>query len=240
MLVIPAVDIKGGRCVRLFQGLADKETVYGEDPALMAQKWVSEGAEFLHVVDLDGAFEGYPKNWEPVQKLISSVNIPIELGGGIRSPDMVEKILSGGVTQVIIGSRAVDSPEFLELIFREFKERIVPSIDARDGIVLVKGWEESTDLKAIDLGNTLKKIGFKLVIYTDTTVDGTLKGPNLPIIEEFLDQTGLATIAAGGLSRLEDIVNLKRLERKGLVGAITGKAIYEGRLNLADAIRAGR
>jgi phosphoribosylformimino-5-aminoimidazole carboxamide ribotide isomerase len=144
------------------------------------------------------------------------------------------------VTRVIIGSKAVDSPDFLEYIFREFRERIVPSIDARDGIVLVKGWEESTDLKAIDLGITLKKIGFKLVIYTDTAVDGTLKGPNLLAIEEFLDQTGLGTIAAGGVSRLEDIVNLKRLERKGLVGAITGKAIYEGTLNLADAIRAGR
>ena len=240
MLVIPAVDIKGGRCVRLFQGLADKETVYGEDPALMAQKWVGEGAEFLHVVDLDGAFEGYPKNWETVQKVISSVNIPIELGGGIRSPEMVEKILSGGVNRVIIGSRAVDSPDFLELIFREFRERIVPSIDARDGIVLVKGWEESTDLKAIDLGNTLKKIGFKLVIYTDTAVDGTLNGPNLPVIEEFLDRTGLRAIAAGGVSRLEDIANLKRLERKGLVGAITGKAIYEGTLSLPEAIRTAR
>jgi len=240
MLVIPAVDIKGGRCVRLFQGLADKETVYGEDPALMARKWMGEGAEFLHVVDLDGAFEGYPKNWETVQKVISSVNIPIELGGGIRSPEMVEKILSGGVNRVIIGSRAVDSPDFLELIFREFRERIVPSIDARDGIVLVKGWEESTDLKAIDLGNTLKKIGFKLVIYTDTAVDGTLNGPNLPVIEEFLDRTGLRAIAAGGVSRLEDIANLKRLERKGLVGAITGKAIYEGTLRLPEAIRTAR
>ncbi len=240
MLVIPAIDVKSGRCVRLFQGLFDQETVYGEDPALMAQRWVGEGAGFLHVVDLDGAFEGYPKNWETVQKIISSVNIPIELGGGIRSPEMVEKILSGGVNRVIIGSRAVGSPEFIESIFREFRERIVPSIDARDGIVLVKGWEESTDLKAIDLGNTLKKIGFNLVIYTDTAVDGTLKGPNLPAMEEFLDQTGLKTIAAGGISRLEDIVNLKKLESMGLVGAITGKAIYEGKLSLAEAIRAAR
>jgi len=240
MLVIPAVDIKGGRCVRLFQGLSDQETVYGEDPAVMAQKWAGEGAGFLHVVDLDGAFEGYPKNWNTVRRIIDSINIPIELGGGIRSPEMVEMILSGGVARVIIGSRAVDSPDFLELIFREFKERIVPSIDARDGIVLVKGWEESTDLKAVDLGHALKKIGFNLVIYTDTTVDGTLKGPNLPAIEEFLDQTGLKTIAAGGLARLEDFFNLKKLERKGLIGAIIGKAIYEGTLSLPEAIRAAR
>jgi len=240
MLVIPAVDVKGGRCVRLFQGRADQETIYGEDPAIMAQKWEGEGAEFLHVVDLDGAFEGYPKNWDEVRRIVSSVNIPIELGGGIRSPEMVEKILSGGVTRVIIGSKAVDSPDFLKLIFQEFKERIVPSIDARDGVVLVKGWEESTDLMAVDLGHTLKKIGFNLVIYTDTAVDGTLKGPNLPVIEDFLDQTGLRIIAAGGLSRLEDIVNLKKLERKGLIGAITGKAIYEDTLNLKEAIRAGK
>ena len=226
--------------MRLFQGLADQETIYGEDPALMARKWEGEGAEFLHVVDLDGAFEGSPKNWDAVSRIISSINIPIELGGGIRSPEAVEKILSGGVARVIIGSKAVDSPDFLELIFREFKKRIVPSIDARDGIVLVKGWEESTDLKAVELGITLKKIGFNLVIYTDTAVDGTLKGPNLPAIEEFIDQTGLGVIAAGGLSSLKDIINLKKLERKGLIGAITGKAIYEGTLNLMDAIRAGR
>lgn len=240
MLVIPAIDIKAGRCVRLFQGLADRETVYGEDPAAMARRWEGEGAELLHVVDLDGAFEGEPKNWEAVQGIIREVRIPLELGGGIRSPEIVETLLAGGIFRVLIGSRAADSLDFLEEIFREFKGRIVPSIDARDGRVMIKGWTEGTDLRATDLGQDLKKIGFKLVIYTDTTVDGTLRGPNLPVIEDFLDRTGLEMIAAGGISRLEDIVQLKRLERKGLTGAITGKAIYAGELNLPEAIQAAR
>ena len=240
MLVIPAIDIKSGRCVRLFQGRADRETVYSEDPAAMARKWAGEGAELLHVVDLDGAFEGEPKNWETVKGIISSVSTPLELGGGIRSLETVETLLAGGVFRVIIGSRSADSLDFLEEIFREFKKRIVPSIDVRDGRVLIKGWAEETDRKATDLGRDLKKIGFKLAIYTDTTVDGTLRGPNLSGIENFLDQTGLKMIAAGGISRLEDIIQLKRLERKGLTGVITGKAIYEGELNLSEAIRAAR
>ncbi len=237
MLVIPAIDIKGGRCVRLFQGRADRETVYGKDPAALARKWEGEGAKLLHVVDLDGAFMGTPENWNAVVKILQAVNIPIELGGGIRSPETVEAVLSGGVARVIIGSKAVDSPDFLEGIFREFQERIVPSIDARDGLVMIKGWAEGTDLRAVDLGRTLKKIGFRLVIYTDTTVDGTLRGPNLGALEDFLDQTGLEMIAAGGISRREDIVQLQRLERKGLIGAITGKAIYDGTLDLKGAIQ---
>ena len=240
MLVIPAIDIKGGHCVRLFQGRADRETVYGEDPAVMARKWEGEGAEFLHVVDLDGAFEGAPKNWDAVSKILQTVTIPVELGGGIRSPESVESLLAGGIARVIIGSKAVDSPDFLEGIFREFQERIVPSIDAKDGRVMIKGWVERTNLRAADLGRILKKIGFKLVIYTDTTVDGTLRGPNLSALEDFLDQTGLETIAAGGISRREDIVRLQRLERKGLCGVITGKAIYNGTLDLKEAIQVAR
>lgn len=237
MLVIPAVDIKEGRCVRLFQGRADRETVYGEDPSALARKWEGEGARLLHVVDLDGAFEGEPKNWGKVKEIVSSVNIPLELGGGIRSPETVETILSAGVWRVIIGSGAVESPDFLEAIFREFQEKIVPSIDARDGRVMIKGWAEGTNLGATGLGKILKKIGFKLVIYTDTAVDGTLRGPNLTALERFLDRTGLKIIAAGGISRREDIVQLKRLERKGLIGVITGKAIYDGTLNLKEAIK---
>jgi len=237
MVIIPAIDIKGGRCVRLFQGQADRETVYGEDPALLARKWEGEGAELLHVVDLDGAFEGAPKNWDAVAKILQAVTIPIELGGGIRSAETVESLLSAGVSRVIIGSKAVGSPDFLEEIFREFQEKIVPSIDARDGRVMIKGWAEGTDLRAAELGRILKKIGFKMVIYTDTAVDGTLRGPNLTALEEFLDQTGLEMIAAGGISRREDIIQLKRLERKGLTGAITGKAIYAGTLDLKEAIQ---
>ncbi|MFH1038071.1 MAG: 1-(5-phosphoribosyl)-5-[(5-phosphoribosylamino)methylideneamino]imidazole-4-carboxamide isomerase [PVC group bacterium] len=240
MLIIPAVDIKNGRCVRLFQGRADRETVYSEDPAAMARRWEGEGAEFLHVVDLDGAFAGELKNWGAVKEIIRSVEVPVELGGGIRSLETIEMLLNGGVARVVIGSRAADSLDFLREIFGEFRGRVVPSIDARDGRVLVKGWSEETDLEAADLGKDLKKIGFRLVIYTDTAVDGTLRGPNLSAIEGFLDETSLTAIAAGGVSRLEDVKQLKKLEGKGLAGVITGKAIYDGTLDLKEAIQAAR
>jgi len=240
MLVLPAIDIKSGRCVRLYQGKADRETVYSEDPTAMARRWEGEGAEYLHLVDLDGAFAGEPKNWETVKKILAAVSVPAELGGGVRSPETIEMLLAGGVSRVIVGSRAAADPGFLADIFREFKARVVPSIDARRGRVMVRGWEEETELRAEDLGRDLKKIGFRLAIHTDTSADGTLQGPNLAALEEFLDRTGLATIAAGGVSRLEDIRELKKLERKGLVGAITGKAIYAGTLDLKAAIREGR
>ncbi|MDP8236704.1 MAG: 1-(5-phosphoribosyl)-5-[(5-phosphoribosylamino)methylideneamino]imidazole-4-carboxamide isomerase [Candidatus Erginobacter occultus] len=237
MLVLPAIDIKSGRCVRLYQGKADRETVYSEDPAAMALRWEGEGAEFLHLVDLDGAFAGEPKNWETVKKIIAAVSVPVELGGGVRSPETIEMLLAGGVSRVIVGSRAAADPGFLSDIFREFQGRILPSIDVREGMVMIRGWEEETELRAEDLGRDLKKIGFKLVIHTDTSADGTLQGPNLAALEDFLDRTGLGVIAAGGVSRIEDIRDLKKLERKGLVGAITGQAIYAGTLDLRAAIR---
>ncbi len=238
MIILPAIDIKSGRCVRLYQGKADRETVYSEDPAAMARRWAGEGAEFLHVVDLDGAFAGEPRNLKAVREIISAVSIPVELGGGVRNPETIETLLAGGVNRVIVGSRAVNDPDFLVEIHREFRDRVIPSIDARDGRVMVRGWEEKTELKAEDLGQDLKKIGFTLVIHTDTTADGTLEGPNLTALENFLEQTGLQVIAAGGVSNLEDIRNLKKLERKGLAGVITGKAIYAGTLDLSEAIRA--
>ncbi len=238
MIILPAIDIKSGRCVRLYQGKADRETVYSEDPAEEALRWEGEGAEFLHLVDLDGAFAGEPKNWKTIREIISSVSIPVELGGGVRNQETIEMLLAGGVNRVIVGSRAAADPGFLSDIFREFKGRILPSIDAREGRVMVSGWEEETEMRAEDLGRDLKKIGFKLVIHTDTSADGTLQGPNLAGLEEFLDRTGLEVSSAGGISNLEDIRNLKKLERKGLVGVITGKAIYAGTLDLKAAIRA--
>ncbi|MDP8275438.1 MAG: HisA/HisF-related TIM barrel protein, partial [Candidatus Euphemobacter frigidus] len=195
---------------------------------------------FLHLVDLDGAFAGTPKNWSVVQEIVRLVKTPLELGGGVRSAETVEMLLAGGVSRVIIGSKAVASLDFLEEMFREFKGRILPSIDARNGQVVIEGWVKETGFTASRLGRDMKKIGFKLTIYTDTTVDGTLRGPNFPAIEEFLDQTGMETIAAGGVSTLDDIQNFKRLEKKGLTGVIIGKTIYEGTLDLKEAIRAAR
>jgi len=240
MLIIPAVDIKEGRCVRLYRGKADRETVYSHDPVAMARRWEEAGASFLHLVDLDGAFRGKPVNDTAIITIIENVGIPAEVGGGIRSPAAIEKYLSAGAERVIIGSKAAESCDFLAELYREFGHRILPSIDAEDGSVVVKGWVEKTDLRAAALGRDLKKIGFKMVIHTDIKTDGTLRGPNLEEIEYFLDETGLRTIAAGGISRREDIFELKKLEPKGLSGAITGKAIYSGSLDLEDAIRISR
>lgn len=240
MLVIPAVDIKGGKCVRLYRGQPDRETVYAEEPSAMARRWQEDGAEFLHVVDLDGAFRGRLENWEVVKRIIDEVRIPIELGGGIRSLETIEIVLSAGVKRAVLGTRAAESLCFLEQAFRNFRGRIIPSIDAREGRVVVRGWADETDIRATNLGRDLAKIGFPRVIYTDTVVDGTLQGPSFAAIENFLDETGLETIAAGGVSDPEDISQLRRLEGKGLSGVIIGKALYEGKISLKEAIsRAG-
>jgi len=238
MLVIPAVDIKGGKCVRLYQGRGDQETVYSEDPGGVASAWESQGARFLHVVDLDGAFQGEPVNRDAIFQILKSVSIPVEVGGGIRSLEAVEETLKLGIKRVVIGSRAAVNTDFLRDLHREFKERIVPSIDASQGWVMIEGWKKKTSLKAVALGREIKKIGFKLAIHTDTGVDGTLLGPNLAAHENFLDETGLAVIAAGGISGLSDILKLKLLESRGLIGVIVGKALYEGKLDLKAAIAA--
>ncbi len=240
MLVLPAIDIKGGKCVRLYRGKADRETVYSDDPETVARRWEREGAEFLHLVDLDGAFRGEPANLDIILRIVSLVTIPVQAGGGFRSPESIERALSAGTARVIVGSRAAISPDFMRDLFRSFENRILPSIDAREGRVMIKGWMEESELEAAALGKTLKKIGFKTAVYTDTTVDGTLEGPNLAALEEFLEATGLAVIAAGGVAERADIVKLKRLEGKGLAGVIAGKALYEGRLSLAEAIQAAR
>ncbi len=240
MLILPAIDLKSGRCVRLFQGRADKETVYSEDPAAVAARWAGEGAEYLHVVDLDGAFSGHPANLPAVRRILESVRIPVELGGGMRTLTAIEAALAAGISRVIVGTKAAESLDFAEGAFKSFRERVVPSIDAREGKVAIGGWEAETRITATKLGADLKKIGYTLAIYTDISRDGTLAGLNLAGIEAFLDGTGLRTIVAGGVSTLADVRGVKKLERKGAYGVVIGKALYAGTISLQEAIRSAR
>jgi phosphoribosylformimino-5-aminoimidazole carboxamide ribotide isomerase len=237
MLVIPAIDLQDGCVVRLVQGRRDKK-IYSRDPAKTAKHWVKQGAKLIHIVDLDGAFTGVPKNLDAVKEIISNVDVPVQFGGGVRSMDTVKSLLKAGVWRVVLGTKAVEDKTFLKKAINKFKERVIVSIDAKAGIVQVKGWVASA--KGLDMlvfANTLKESGFKEIIYTDTTKDGTLSGPNIAGIKSLLKASGLKVIASGGVSKLEDLYKLEKLEKDGLTGVIIGKALYEGRFTLSQAVK---
>ncbi len=235
MQLYPAIDIKNGQCVRLKQGLFDNVTVYSDTPADMAKLWESKGATFLHLVDLDGALSGRPVNLDAVRRILETVSIPVELGGGIRSKEVVKELLDLGVTRVIIGTRAVERPEFMKELTETFgSDRIVLGVDAKDGLVAVEGWEKVSSMKALELCQMMKEMGVRHVVYTDISRDGMLSGPNVEATKELTRQTGLNVIASGGVSSMED---LEALYEAGIAGAITGKALYEGRIPLEEAVR---
>lgn len=241
MLIYPAIDLKDGQCVRLVQGRAEDKTVYGLDPAMMAKNFERQGAEYLHVVDLDGAFKGEPGNLEAVKAIARSINIPFQVGGGLRSHDNVRALLECGAARVIIGTRAVSSPDFIQSLIREFgPERIVVGIDARDGMVAIHGWVEVSELQAVDFGRRMKKLGIKTTVFTDVSRDGLLQGPNLDSIRSMALETGLEVIASGGVSSRENIRQLKTMESLGVKGAVIGKALYEGRISLTEALEEAR
>ncbi|HHY82751.1 MAG TPA: 1-(5-phosphoribosyl)-5-[(5-phosphoribosylamino)methylideneamino]imidazole-4-carboxamide isomerase [Clostridiales bacterium] len=234
MIILPAVDIKGGRCVRLLQGRAECETVYGSDPVEMARSWERQGAEFLHVVDLDGAFYGFSPNEELISSMVKEVSIPIQLGGGIRSMEKIRRMLDEyGVKRVILGTAAVENTELLQHAAAKYPGRIVVGIDANQGKAAIKGWVEATDISAVDLGLMVKKMGIETVVYTDISKDGMLSGPNLEGINEMIEKTGLNIIASGGISSLKD---LQQIKETGAAGAIIGKALYTGEIRLSDAL----
>jgi len=237
MLIIPAIDIKDGCVVRFVQGRLNKK-VYSRDPVKTAKHWVKQGAKMMHVVDLDGAFTGTPKNLDVAKEIAKTVDVPVQFGGGIRNISMIDKLLDSGIRRIILGTKAAEDRDFLKKAFKEFKDKIIVSIDAKADRVLTKGWQSSygnTDI--LKFAHNLKTIGFKQVIYTDVLKDGTLKGPNIKGIKSLLKETGLKVIASGGISSLSDIQKLKLLEKKGLVGVIVGKALYEGRFTLTEALK---
>jgi phosphoribosylformimino-5-aminoimidazole carboxamide ribotide isomerase len=237
MIIFPAIDIRGGKCVRLTKGDFAQETIFSDQPQEMAKKWAEQGAKYLHVVDLDGALAGKPVNLEAIKGIIAAVSIPIELGGGIRTMETVEMLLGLGVERVILGSVAVKNPELVKAACAKFGERIVVGIDAKDGIVAVEGWGVSGDVKAEKLAQQMAAVGVKHIIYTDISRDGTLSGVNVEATASLAKESGIKVIASGGVSSIEDILKVKQAEAFGVEGVIVGKAIYTGSLDLKQALQ---
>jgi phosphoribosylformimino-5-aminoimidazole carboxamide ribotide isomerase len=234
MFIYPAIDIKDEACVRLEQGVYEKMTIYEKDPVKVAKKWENMGAEVLHLVDLDGARNGVRLNQQVVKEIIENVTIPIQLGGGIRDSKGIETMLNLGVSQVIIGTAALKNPEWIKEVISQYGKKIIVSIDASNGLVATDGWEEISDVKAIDYIKELESYGLNRIVYTDIAKDGMLSGPNFEIYAELIGKTSIEMIASGGVTTLEDI---KKLKSMGLYGAIVGKVLYDGNLDLQEVLR---
>jgi phosphoribosylformimino-5-aminoimidazole carboxamide ribotide isomerase len=235
MLVIPAIDLKDGKCVRLVQGKRDAVTTYSSDPVETARHWETCGAKLLHVVDLDGAFSGTLKNLDVILKIRKSVRIPLQVGGGIRKIGNMINLFSAGIDRIIIGTAAIEDPEFITDSCRKYPGRILAGIDAKEGMVAIRGWEEVTSLTAREMARRLELIGIAGIIYTDITRDGMLSGPNIEETKEMVESVRIPVIASGGVSCIDDIKNLLKI--KNLWGVITGKAIYSDALDLREAIK---
>lgn len=234
MDIIPAIDIRGGKCVRLYQGDYSKETVFSEDPMAVALGWQRGGARWLHLVDLDGAAKGEVVNFSTIAEIVKSVDIAAEVGGGIRDEDTVSRLINLGVKRVILGTVAVEKPEMVAKLCRKFGEAIVVGIDARDGYVAKHGWLEDTDIDALELARGMASLGVRRIIYTDIKRDGTLTEPDFEAIERMIRGVNIPIIAAGGISKLEHLVRLKKL---GVAGAIIGRALYTGDVDLRQALK---
>lgn len=236
MIVIPAIDLKEGKCVRLLQGRMEDATVYGDDPGEMARRFEDMGAELIHVVDLDGAFAGSQKNLDSIKRILDSVGIPIEVGGGIRNMAAIEGLLGLGVSRVILGTVAVEDPGLLMLACKKYPGRIVAGIDAKDGMVAVRGWDDVSSVQAEDLARKMEDAGVSAIIYTDIARDGMLTGHNIEATMHLAGHVQVPIVASGGVKDISDIKELMRIEELGIEGVITGKAIYEGTLGLSEAI----
>ena len=233
MRIYPAIDIKDGKCVRLFKGRFSDVTVYGDDPAEMAKRWEQEGGEFIHVVDLDGALKGRGINSEVIRKICASVNVPVQTGGGIRTMEDVEFMLQCDVERVIIGTSAVKDKDFVKRAVEKYGRKIVVGIDAKDSMVAIEGWEQVSSFGAVDFAKEMEKIGVSTIVYTDIATDGTLKGPNIFAMKEMAEQTRLDVIASGGVGNIEHI---KALSSTGVEGVIVGRALYTGGVDLKEII----
>lgn len=236
MIVIPAIDLKEGKCVRLEQGLMERDTVFCDNPAEQARKWEAAGAELLHIVDLDGAFAGVPKNRAAIEAIVGAIGIPAQLGGGIRDIETIRAYLDLGLSRVILGTAAQRNPALVEESCRLFPGRIVVGIDAKNGMVAVQGWAEVTGITAVDLARKFEGYGVSAIIYTDISRDGMMQGPNIEATRALAEAISIPVIASGGVSSVKDIENLMAIESSGVIGVITGKAVYTGAIDLTEAV----
>jgi phosphoribosylformimino-5-aminoimidazole carboxamide ribotide isomerase len=237
MIVIPAIDLKNGRCVRLKQGIMTEETIYSEFPEEVAVRWYNEGAERIHLVDLDGAVKGKPVNRDVIRKIVNAVPVPSQLGGGIRDIMTIESYLDLGIAQVILGTIAFKDPELVINACRQYPGRIILGIDANKGLVAVEGWLEKTEISPIEMVKNFESIGISAIIYTDIQRDGMSSGPNIEATKALAEATTVPVIASGGISGIEDVERLLSLSQYGVAGMITGKALYEGKMDLSEAIK---
>lgn len=237
MQIWPAIDLRGGKCVRLQQGDYDRETVFGDDPAAMARQWVDAGAEYLHLVDLDGARAGFVENWAAIEAIVAAAGIPCELGGGVRDEATIARALDLGLERVVIGTLAVKEPEWFRQMCRAFPGRLALGLDARQGMVATEGWLETSRVSAVDLAQQLAREPIAAVIYTDIETDGMLAGPNLAALAEMVAAVDLPVIASGGITTADDVARLAALP---VAGCIIGRALYEGTLSLKDALSVAR
>ena len=236
MLIIPAIDLKDGQCVRLRQGVMEDSTVFSDDPHEMATKWVGEGARRLHLVDLNGAFEGKPVNAECVNEITKAFpNLPVQIGGGIRDIKIANTYIEAGVSYLIIGTMAVTHPEFISELCREFPGRIIVGLDANNGLVATDGWAKQTDINVVELSKKYEQDGVSSIVYTDIARDGMMQGVNVKATADLAKETTIPIIASGGITNLDDIAALLKNAHHGIIGAVTGRAIYEGMLDFNDA-----
>ncbi len=250
MLVIPAIDLRGGHCVRLYQGKLEEEEIYSKDPVFIAKLWQTESAKRIHIIDLDGAFAGVMRNFDLIEKIRQAVNVPLEVGGGIRNIKTAEKLVKIGIDKIILGTSLIYNPKLVEQMVNKYKKKIMVSIDAVDGKVAIAGWKEVTAVSIDEILELIKKLGIEEIVYTDIKKDGTLEGPNFAAIKQVctsFSSSGLSVskslgegvIASGGITSLEDVKKLKELEPLGLEGIIIGKALYTEKIKLGEAIKLG-
>jgi phosphoribosylformimino-5-aminoimidazole carboxamide ribotide isomerase len=237
VLILPAIDLRGGQCVRLRQGDYSRETVFGDDPAAMARRWVDQGAGYLHLVDLDGARAGQSVNGDSVRRILAAAGVPCQLGGGLRTEEHIREVLGWGVARVVLGTRALLDPAWCEAMCRQFPGRVALGIDVRKGQIVLQGWQETSDRPALELARQVAAWPLAALIYTDVGRDGMLGGPNVEATAEIVAAVAVPVIASGGVTTLEDVAGLAR---RGLAGCIIGRALYEGRLDLAAAIALAR